>query len=633
MNLDRRAAQAARSVRTSVAGVAPVAMGDIVGRQRRSLVISFAAAAAAVFLFVGLAAAMPTVIDTDQVATGTSIPDDAPIVVDPDSGDDTLVGLDGDGSETLAVHMSRSISDSREPSTVFYGAGEPGSVVVVTSEFAETSAVVGDDGRFEVKVQFDERPPAGVEFPILVTVDGRTYEFFFTSLYDPENIDISAHQTYGVGEGAEAFEKFFGTAPPGTEVVATSPYGSGDTVAGEHGWWDLKLWFVDLPFDEPFEITVAVGDETFEFGFVSTYQAPSLPLSISQVNTVSDSPSPFVQFVGTAPSGTHLLAQSEYGSHDIVVGESGEFSLKIWFSILPPAGEKFPITLKVNHEYYDTFHFTSLFEPGGDEVTVNQYNTGSDDPEPWVKFYGTAPTGTNIQIISPYGTWGWTTEAYEWNSGHRYFTTLPPAGEEFQITVQVNGETFGTYPFISWFDPETVEVSVTQHNDASDSPSPWVKFYGTAPTGTNIQIISPYGSWSWVTEAIEWNSGPRYFEPVPPAGETFAITVKVNGDLFDTYSFTSFWDTNQIIVEPVVTSSDGPEPYAKIEYYGPAGTSFQLTSPYGSSDTITLASNGSGHLKLFFASLPPAGEEFAVTVKVNGSTHSTFGFISWYEPA
>ena len=93
MNLDRRAAQAARSLRASVSGVAPVGIPTIVGRQRRSLITSFAVAAAAVVFIVGAAAAMPRLFEPDQVATNPTVPDGTPVVVEPDDkeGDGTLV--------------------------------------------------------------------------------------------------------------------------------------------------------------------------------------------------------------------------------------------------------------------------------------------------------------------------------------------------------------------------------------------------------------------------------------------------------------------------------------------------------------------------------------------------------------
>ena len=71
MSLESRAARARRSLHTSVAGVVPVGMPFVVRRQRMSLLTSFAAVAAMVLAFVGVASAMPNFFDPDQVAEKT----------------------------------------------------------------------------------------------------------------------------------------------------------------------------------------------------------------------------------------------------------------------------------------------------------------------------------------------------------------------------------------------------------------------------------------------------------------------------------------------------------------------------------------------------------------------------------
>ena len=52
---------------------------------------------------------------------------------------------------------------------------------------------------------------------------------------------------------------------------------------------------------------------------------------MNQHNTESDSPEPFVKFYGTAMPGTVLFAYSDHGSEDLVVGESGEYYLYLYF--------------------------------------------------------------------------------------------------------------------------------------------------------------------------------------------------------------------------------------------------------------------------------------------------------------
>ena len=629
MNLDVRAARATRSLRASVSGAAPVHMSDVVARHRRSMVTTLVATAALLVMLVGIASAMPAFFEPDQVATDATLPDDGtPLVVEPDDKETEgeLVELD-DLGESVAVRQTHSSSDSPQPYTVFYGDAEPGSIVSAVSAFAEGAVTVGESGTFELKLWFDPIPPAGETFPIVVTADGVPYEFQFTSQWDPENIAVTAHQTYGASDDAEAFEKLFGTAPPGTPVVATSPYGSAETVAGEEGYWGLALRFSELPLDEPFDITVAVGEETFTFPFVSVFELPPPPVTVSQVNTVSDSSSPFTQFVGTAPPGTHLLAKSSYGSNDAVVGESGEFSLKVWFSPLPPAGKAFPITFMVDHEPHATFSFTSLYEPkeASAAVTVEQYNTSSDSSDPWVKFAVSAPKGTVVQIVSEYGS---TSRTMESTSEYvkLFFSTLPPAGVEFQVKVKIDGELFGAYPFTSWFDPEGAETVVEPIVTSSDSSDPYAKVEYWAPAGTTIALVSEYGSASTTTSGTGSGHLKLWFTELPPAGVEFPVTIQVNGETYGSFGFTSWYEASgtEVTVQHAAESSSADPPYDDLWGTAPEGTHIDILSPYGS-QSLSVGASETWEKRLHFEGAP-YGEPFTVKVKVNGEIHTTYQF-------
>ena len=80
---------------------------------------------------------------------------------------------------------------------------------------------------------------------------------------------------------------------------------------------------------ESFDVTVNVGGEIFTFPFLWLHEEGPAEISVTQQGTSSISSNPYTRFVGTAPAGTHVLATSEYGSADLEVGESGEFSLKV----------------------------------------------------------------------------------------------------------------------------------------------------------------------------------------------------------------------------------------------------------------------------------------------------------------
>ena len=542
MSLESRAAQAARSLRASVAGRAPAGIPAVARRQRRSLLTSFGATAAAVLFVFGIASAMPSLFEPDQVASGTSVPehDGSPLVVEPDDreNDGALVELD-EPSNQVPVHQYNSQSDSPEPWTKFYGDAGPGTIVTATSDYGSGELVVGEHGEFSLKLFFDLLPPPGEKFPVLVTLDSTPYEFHFTSFFDPDHFEITAHQVYRFSDAAEAFEKFFGSAPPGSTVSAASPYGSGDTTAGDDGRWNLKLWFSELPLDDPFQITLDVAGETFLFNFVSIHEPEELPLTVTQLNSTSESSSPYVRFVGTGPVGTHLLAQSSYGSSDIVIGESGEFSLKLWFSSLPPAGEKFWITFNVGGEIFGTYPFTSYFaeekaeekkDEGEAELSVTQYNTESWDANPWVKFIVSGPVGTQVQIVSDYGSTSHTlggTEEYV----KLWFSTLPPPGVQFPVTVKINGEVWATYQFTSWYEETPVPITAYNTYGTCAEDPPYDIYFGTAPKGTSVTISSPYGSGSTTAGASGDWSKKVFFEGAP-LNEVFTVTVTVGSEVF-----------------------------------------------------------------------------------------------------
>ncbi len=610
MSLDTRARHAVRGLQDCVVLVRPVALPTVTRRHRLSLVAGLAGALAIAFASIALASMLP---DDSPSDTATINPSTIP---DPEIPDGELVVLPegGGGTPLEGVHQKNTTSSSIDPYTQFYGAADPGTVIIAASAYGDADLVVGDSGEFFLKVYFEGAPP-GISFPVTLTAGDVVYDFSFTSLWDPQNVDITAHQAYGQSDSATPFEKFYGTAAPGTHIAITSAYGSAEGEAWDEGEWYLKVWFEGAPVGEPFDVNVTVGDESFAFSFLWLFDDTTGEFSVTQEGTSSSSASPYTRFIGTGPAGTHVLATSEYGAADLEVGESGEFNLKVWFSGAP-AGVKFPITLKVNHEFYGTFYFTSNFNPDPTEVDIAQYNSESWEPAPWIKFHGTAPAGTTLVALSEYGsadmTVGESGEVYF----KLYFSTLPPAGETFPVTLKVNGSVYGVYSFTSWSDG-SVDVTVNQHNTETDSPEPYVKFYGTAPVGTEIQIISPYGSTAWTTESVEWLN-KLWFSPLPPAGESFTVTVKVNGDVWDTYTFTSYHSAELVAntADNVYGSCSENPPFDVYFGTAPEGTSITISSAYGGAST-TAGGDGGWEKQVFFSGAP-LNEAFTVTVDVGG---------------
>lgn len=604
MSLDTRARHAVRGLQGSVVLTSPVALPVVTRRHRVSLIAGLAGAVAIAFASIALASMLP---EGDPGDIATINPSTIP---DPEIPDGQLVVLpDHEGGDTQAgVYQKNGTSTSPEPYSRFVGTGEPGTVVVASSAYGTANTEIGESGEFDLKVFF-EGAPSGVPFPVTLSVGEVDHHFQFMWLWDPETVEITANQANGSSDSPTPFEKFFGSAPPGTHITITSAYGSAESEAWEEGEWYLKVWFTGAPVGEPFDVDVTVGDEAFTFSFLWLYD--STEFAVHQEGTSSSSSSPYTRFIGTAPAGTHVLATSAYGSADLEVAESGEFNLKVWFHGAP-AGVTFPITLKVNHETYGTYYFTSNYRPDSTGVDIRQYNTESWDPAPWVKFHGTAPAGTQLVALSEYGS----ADMAVGESGEvyfkLYFSTLPPAGVAFPVTLKVNGSVYGVYYFTSWSDG-SVDVTVNQYNTTGTD---YVKFYGTAPIGTHIEIITEaYGSVSWETESVEWMN-KLWFSPKPGASTSFQVIVKVDGETWGTYPFTASGSVVPKTADNVYGSCSENPPFDVYFGTAPAGTTITISSPYG--DASATANGDGGWEKQVFFSGAPLNEAFTVTVNVGG---------------
>ena len=86
-----------------------------------------------------------------------------------------------------------------------------------------------------------------------------------------EEHEFTANQKYGSCGEEVPYDKFWGTATPGATVWVESDFGGGVTTANEKGKWEIKVFFPDAPFGEPFTVYVESSDGGFaEFAFVRT---------------------------------------------------------------------------------------------------------------------------------------------------------------------------------------------------------------------------------------------------------------------------------------------------------------------------------------------------------------------------
>lgn len=160
-------------------------------------------------------------------------------------------------------------AENESPWTKFYGTGEPGTKVVVVSEFGSTETVVEGNGEWLAKLHFNDNLPPNTEIKVVVEGEGGRAEFgFYWIVKEATQVDFTANQKYGSCGEAVPYDKFFGTAAPGSTIWVESPFGSGTTTASESGEWLIRVDFPEAPVGESFTVVVESSDggrATFTF--------------------------------------------------------------------------------------------------------------------------------------------------------------------------------------------------------------------------------------------------------------------------------------------------------------------------------------------------------------------------------
>ncbi len=141
-----------------------------------------------------------------------------------------------------------------EPWDKFYGTGQPGSKITATSPYGAASTTVGEGGEWWLKVWF-EGAPVGHDFAV-VLADSRGHSKSFGFMLVEKEHHFTAHQKYGSCGEDPPYDVFYGTATPGHEIAVVSEYGSGATVAGEGGGWELRVNFPESPVGKTFAVKV-----------------------------------------------------------------------------------------------------------------------------------------------------------------------------------------------------------------------------------------------------------------------------------------------------------------------------------------------------------------------------------------
>ncbi len=261
------------------------------------------------------------------------------------------------GDYTFTANQKYKVSASNPPYDVFYGTGRPGSTVTASSPYGSASTTVGEKGKWEMKVTFPDAPYYEWFAVTVQDSDGHSKAFEFKSKYNPDaTYDFTITQKYVVN--AYQWEKFHGTATPGTVIGAYSEYGSAETVADGSGQFYLKVHFEGLTAGQTIGIVVETSEgdrRTFEF----RYEPAPIEFTANQAyGSCSETP-PYEKFYGTATPGATVWAESAYGGASTVASAEGKWDLKVFFEGATP-GEPFTITVGDSEGHSKSFTFTVL---------------------------------------------------------------------------------------------------------------------------------------------------------------------------------------------------------------------------------------------------------------------------------
>ena len=177
----------------------------------------------------------------------------------------------------------------------------------------------------------------------------------------------------------------------------------------------------------------------------------------------------------------------------------------------------------------EAFRFTFTWHRPDTEpiaITAHQHNEASDSPEPYAKFYGTAPPGTHVTARSEHGAAETTTnDNGEWLVKIWFGNDLP-TNTPIPITVIVGDEAF-RFTF-TWHQDQPEPVPFSAHQVKGSSTDPFEVMWGTAPPGSTIQVKSKFGSASTVAnDQGEWEVGVHF--DGAPRDRAFTVKAKHDG--------------------------------------------------------------------------------------------------------
>ena len=317
---------------------------------------------------------------------------------------------------------------------LFSGVTEPGATV----HAGDWAADVAKNGEWAIKLRLNP----GKNRAAFVATDaaGNTSEASISVTYvepkeepkeEPKDLEFTAHQKYEASDGEVPGNKYYGTAPAGTEIAVASDYGSGSTKANDHGEWLVWVEFPNAPDGVHFDVVVesSNGDRKV-FDMVAYHKVVVTEFSANQ--KLGSNADNWDRFWGTGQPGTKITASSEFGGASTEVGTHGEWELKVHFESEP--GTTFAVTISDTSGHSKVFEFTNP-QRATVEFSANQKYGSCSEELPYDVFYGTADPGSTIWVESAFGS-GSTTAGDKGHWEIRVDFPDAPIGEAFEVVVE-----------------------------------------------------------------------------------------------------------------------------------------------------------------------------------------------------
>jgi hypothetical protein len=325
-----------------------------------------------------------------------------------------------------------------------HGVAAPGEAVRVASEFGPTAVGVADGRKWELSIRLSNVPP-GESAPIRVTFGGSVVVYEFEVRHpkqasdtaeppkaeppkeeppkaeppkeeppkeeppkeEPPVVAFTTRLGSSSDDATRMKQVFFGTAPAGAVITASSEWGAADTTAGPKGEWEMRLILEGVPDDTVVHVTVRsnTSDATFEYDLVRAVPAGESVVFTSNLGGGDLGGAPMKQVLfGTGNPGSVVVAATGYGSADAVVGPKGQWEMALKMYEVP-AGATVGVRV-TNNASASVFEY-GLRRPAGEPApigfTAQAAFVECDSTPPFNEYWGTAPAGATISITSPYG--------------------------------------------------------------------------------------------------------------------------------------------------------------------------------------------------------------------------------------